>query len=164
MERPEAGEVGGPSMGEAAADRSRGDGDVHARASGGSGGVHGSQHSCSGGGGGRVHRGDDWRASQQGLRWTGWDAALLASRGRRRPETYMCRVLQGWARMAWRLRPGPVGEVRGGVGAPDRQATRRPGPVAGAWAGAMALLGRGPLGVGEGRRGGRGSGRGAVRP
>jgi hypothetical protein len=88
IERPEAGEVGGPSMGEAAADRSKGDGEVHARAGGGSGGVHGSQHSRSGGGGGRVHRGDDWRAPQQGLRWTGWDAVLLASRGRRWPETY----------------------------------------------------------------------------
>jgi hypothetical protein len=61
-ERPEAGDVGGPSMGELAADRSRGDGEVHSRAGGGSGGVHGGQHGRSGGGGGRVHRGDGWRA------------------------------------------------------------------------------------------------------
>jgi hypothetical protein len=53
-------------MGELAADRSRGDGEVHARAGGGSGGVHGGQHGSSGGGGGRVHRGDGWRAPQQG--------------------------------------------------------------------------------------------------
>jgi hypothetical protein len=55
VERPEAGDVGGPSMGELAADRSRGDGELRARAGGGSGGVvHGG------------HRGDGWRESQQG--------------------------------------------------------------------------------------------------
>jgi hypothetical protein len=69
VERPEAGDVGAPSMGEAAADRGRGDGEVHARAGGGSGGVHDSQHGRSGGSGGRVHRGDGWRVPQQGLCW-----------------------------------------------------------------------------------------------
>jgi hypothetical protein len=54
MERPEAGDVGGPSMGELAADRSRGYGELRARADGGCGGVvHGS------------HRRDDWRESQE---------------------------------------------------------------------------------------------------
>jgi hypothetical protein len=139
-------------MGEAAADRSRGDGEVHARAGGGSGGVHGSQHSRSGVGGGRVHRGDDWRAPQRGLRWTGWDAALLASRGRRRPETNRCRVLQGWARAAWRLRPGPVEEARGGVG---RRIGRRRGGLGRSRGGAARSRGCAALNGRHGRAPGR---------
>jgi hypothetical protein len=51
VERPEAGDVGGPSMGELAADRSRGGG------AGGDGGgvVHGDD------GGRRHQRGEGWR-------------------------------------------------------------------------------------------------------
>jgi hypothetical protein len=66
MERPEAGDVGGPSMGAPAADRSRGGG------AGGDGGsvVHGDD-------GGQQHRRGE-RA------WSGWCAALLAARGRRK--------------------------------------------------------------------------------
>jgi hypothetical protein len=52
VDRPKAGDVGGPSMGGLAADRSGGDG-----AGGGSSGV--------------VHGGDGWRESQQGAQ-PGW--------------------------------------------------------------------------------------------
>jgi hypothetical protein len=53
MKWPETGDVGGPSMGELAAERSRGDGEVRAWAGGGSGDVvHGG------------YRGDGWRKSQ----------------------------------------------------------------------------------------------------
>jgi hypothetical protein len=58
----------------------------------------------------------------------------------------MPRPLRGWRR-----EPRPSagvgaaaswsGKARGGVGAPDRQAVRRTGPVADAWAGAVARLG-----------------------
>jgi hypothetical protein len=58
VEWPEAGNVGGPSMGELAADCSRSNGEVHAGAGGDSGGAHGGQHGRSGDGGVRVHRGD----------------------------------------------------------------------------------------------------------
>jgi hypothetical protein len=66
VERPEAGDVGGPSTGELAADRSRGGG------AGGDGGgvVHGDD-------GGQRHRRGEWARS-------GWCAALLAARGRRK--------------------------------------------------------------------------------
>jgi hypothetical protein len=78
VERPEAGDVGGPSMGELAADRSRGGG------AGGDGGgvVHGDD------GGRRHRRGEGWRcelqAQSRGSKArSGWGAALLAARGRR---------------------------------------------------------------------------------
>jgi hypothetical protein len=66
VERPEAGDVGGPSTGELAADRSRGGG------AGGDGGgvVHGDD-------GGQRHRRGEWARS-------GWCAVLLAARGRRK--------------------------------------------------------------------------------
>jgi hypothetical protein len=140
MGRPEAGDVGGPSMGEAAADRSRGDGEVHARAGGGSGCVHGSQHSRSGGGGGRVHRGADWRTPQQGLRRTG-GARLCwlpgGVDGRRRTGAASCR-----------LRHGPVGEARGvragGVGRRSRSAGLGCRAAGALGSPGCALHGRGP--------------------
>jgi hypothetical protein len=60
MKGPETGDVGGPSMGELAADCSRGDGEVR-----GSGGAHGGQHGPNGGGSVRVHRGDRWRGGSR---------------------------------------------------------------------------------------------------
>jgi hypothetical protein len=125
VDRPKASDVGGPSMGELAAECSRGDGEVRARAGGdpdvGSG--------RSGGGGGCVHRamkqqgrldedaeGTASGAVRQAARWPGRDA----------PE-----------RLATRQRPGAVaaGSWRPGRGRGwDQAAWRGRGWVLASWA------------------------------
>jgi hypothetical protein len=66
MKWPETGDVGGPSMGELAAERSRGDGEVRAWAGGSRG--DGEVRAWAGGGSGDVvhggHRGDGGRKAQ----------------------------------------------------------------------------------------------------
>jgi hypothetical protein len=145
MERPEAGDVGGPSMGELAADRSRGDGEMRAKAGGGSGGVvHGGQHGRSGGGG-CVHRGDGWREPQQ--RASG----------------------QGGAQLCWP--PGGVDDLRRvgvGCGIDDQSQVGvgrgRRGRWARSWRRLLARLGRAACrapGLGAGRDEHAGAGAGA---
>jgi hypothetical protein len=69
-ERPEAGDVGAPSMGELTADRNGGDG-----VGGGSGGV--------------VHGGDGWRGATAGVVGSGWGTTGLgrSTAGRRGAST-----------------------------------------------------------------------------
>jgi hypothetical protein len=83
VEWPEAGDVGGPSMGELAADCSRGNGEVRAGTGGDSGGAHGGQHGRSGGGGVRVHQGDG-AAGGVGtvVQWVAVGLAAASGRGR----------------------------------------------------------------------------------
>jgi hypothetical protein len=130
VERPEAGDVGGPSMGELAVDRSRGNGEVRARAGGGSGGVvHGGQHGRSGGGGGDVHRGDGLRL---GLECAGSCWGRVASGLARLPGDLARRLRRrrgARGRSVSRLRRA----ARGRAGCWARSAAL-PGAASGAWA------------------------------
>jgi hypothetical protein len=120
MKGPETGDVGGPSMGELAADCSRGDGEVR-----GSGGAHGGQHGPNGGGSVRVHRGDRWRggsrprSSRRLRRDDGKGAALVgAARQWRRAA-----ALQGKGAGRWRTAGGVAGARSGRVRGAGRACT-----------------------------------------
>jgi hypothetical protein len=127
-------------MGELAADCSRGDGEVRARAGGGSGGAHGGQHGRSGGGGGRVHRGDDAAGGVGSV-------ACLASRGvrlgRGRPGGCVLARSRRVSRLAGAASGRRIGWRRGGLGG-----SRAPGFARGA--GRCSVAGR--MGVGEASR------------
>jgi hypothetical protein len=156
-ERPEADDVGGPSMGELAAERSRGDGEVRARAGGGSGDVvHGG------------HRGDGWRKSQQGASGRGGALLRRQETGRARPGGAQSgrggallrrletgRAWPGWAQPCFggrrRVAVGPGGgsrrgwDRRPGGGSQDAEARQARS------AGCRRLAGGGGRGAGGGR-------------
>jgi hypothetical protein len=129
VERPETGDVGCPSMGERAADFSRGNGGVRR----GAGGAQGGQHGRSGGDVVRVHRGDGAAgtvgvaaASGRGCDWAVQHCSDEGPHGRRAGDVILA------AGTSSRCRDG-AGERRGrgqASGRRRRTARRRPGGLA----------------------------------